>query len=174
MQWKLVAIGAVITTVCGGAVTVQRAQQAQVAAEQQQRQDAQGEEFEHAKMHPVFSRGILSNVLHFVARPDPTMECWDFAPTGAAQFAAAIGTTSCEAAFAKLHTLVRDPVSYEQPYVPDDAGGYGPITAVTGCTLDWGSIFSPASTPDPGPRVGTMRLEQQYGQGYLITGYQPC
>lgn len=140
MQWRLVAVGMVISTVCGGAVAVQRVQHAQVEAAQQQRQDAQDEAFEHAKMLPAFSLAVLTDVMRFVAQPDVQRECWDFAPVGAAQFAAAVGATSCVQAFAKLHAQVTDPVSYTQPYVPDDAGGFGPVTAVTGCTVDWGHL----------------------------------
>jgi hypothetical protein len=174
MQWRLVAVGMVISTVCAGAVAVQRVQHAQVQAVQQQRQASQDESFEHARMHPTFSRAVLIDVMRFVAQPDPSLECWDFAPTGAAQFAAAAGATSCVQAFVLLHAQVTDPVSYTEPYIPSDAGGWGPVTTVTGCTADWESIASAATTPHPGPRVGTMRLEQQYGQGYLVTGYQPC
>jgi hypothetical protein len=174
MQWRLVAVGMVISAVCGSVLAVQHVQHAQVEAVQQQHQAAQGSDFEHAKSHPGFSRAVLADVMRFVAAPDVRLECWDFAPAGAAQFAAAVGASSCEAAFAILHAQVTDPVSYTEPYVPSDAGGWGPHTVVTGCTVDWSSIASAATTPNPGPRVGTMRLEQQYGQGYLITGYQPC
>ena len=174
MQWRLIVVGTALSTVCGGAVALQRADHAEAQASQQQHQAAQDSEFEHARMHPVFSRSVLIELMALVARPDPVWDCWDFSPTGAAQFAAAVGATSCEGALRVLHAQVTDPVSYTEGYIPSDAGGWGPVTVVTGCTVDWTSIASAARTPNPGPRVGTMRLEQQYGQGYLITGYQPC
>jgi hypothetical protein len=174
MQWRLVAVGVVISAVCGTGVAWQRGDHAQAAAVQQQTQASGQQQFERAQLLPRSPLLVLLAVMRSVAELTPERGCPTFSSTAAARFAAAAGTTSCEAAIVALHAQVTDPTSYRAGDVPDDAYGWGPITTVTGCTVSWSAPFSAATTPSPGPRIGTMRVEQQYREGYLITDYQPC
>jgi hypothetical protein len=174
MQWRLVAVGAVISAVCGTGVAWQRVDHAQAAAVQQQVQASGQQQVERAQLLPRSPLLVLVAVMRSVAEATPERGCPLFSSTAAVQWATAAGTTSCDAAYLALHAQVSDPTSYRAGDVPEDAYGTGTLTMVTGCTVSWSSPFSAAATPSPGPRVGTMRLELQPGGGYLVTDYQPC
>lgn len=174
MQWRLVTVGAVICAVCGTGVAWQRVSHAQAAAGAQQAQASGQQQVERAQLLPRSPLLVLVAVMRSVAELAPERGCPLFSTTAAAQFAAAAGTTSCDAAFVAWHAQVADPTSYRAGDVPEDAYGTGTVTTVTGCTVSWTAPSSAAATPSPGPRVGTMRVELQPGGGYLITDYQPC
>jgi len=46
-------------------------------------------------------------------------------------------------------------------------------SVVDACRLDWNSVVSDNPDTHPGPQLGILTLQQQYGEGHRIVGCQP-
>ncbi|MFI5614671.1 hypothetical protein [Amycolatopsis sp. NPDC051903] len=103
--------------------------------------------------------------------------CFVLAPAAQRELAAAYGGPDCPGAVEALAQQVRDPLDYaNNVWVPGEATSQLPdgSTRVDACRLDFGSITDDTPTSDPGPQLGVLTLQQQQGQGQLVTRFERC
>jgi len=152
------------------------------AGEHDRRADAarQAEEvhrYQVSKTLPTSGRSAVLSLVEAVAFTVPQKVdgiCFVFTPPAAAQFAAAHQAMDCPGAIAQLHQQVRARGDYANDvFIPGAADRDDPAHRIDACHLDFGNYLTGA-TQDPGPQIGVLTIERQYGNGYLITGYQPC
>jgi hypothetical protein len=114
--------------------------------------------------------------VEFVGENTPAFACREFSPAAARELAVAIGAEDCSAAVTLLHGQVVDRGRYinDIRIPPDTWSAVGDHAVVNGCAASWNSAFTDAPPGPPGPLPGRFELVRQFGQGWLITGYQPC
>ncbi|MFD8498015.1 hypothetical protein [Amycolatopsis sp. NPDC059657] len=139
-------------------------------------QYAADHEYQVAKLRPRSPRGVVSGLMSAAVQDDPKRGCFLFDPTSAAQFAAAHGAPDCTAAIGHLRSLVQYPKDWiNNMWIPADAEAFPSknLARLDACRLTFDSALFDYH-PNPGPQLGKFTMTQQYGQGWLVTAYEPC
>lgn len=133
-----------------------------------------------AKLRPHRPQGVVTALVEAVATPAERADraCIVFSPEAAREFADAHHAPDCVSALQALSRQVRDfDVYVNQLGLPANAVTYsGPRMSnatVDACHLEFGNVLS-GDMPTAGPQLGRLDMVQQYGEGYLVTDYQPC
>ncbi|WP_329073496.1 hypothetical protein [Amycolatopsis sp. NBC_01480] len=153
---------------------------AQDRAAEQARQAAEAHQHNVSKLLPTSPRSAVFALVEAVAVPTKADRvCFAFSPTAAAEFAAAHQAADCMGALAKLRTQVRTFYDYvNQLGIPTQAEETSPPPAgaplhLDACHLTFTNFIS-GGDEHAGPQIGMLTFERQFGNGYLITDYQPC
>uniref|UniRef100_UPI003F4937A4 hypothetical protein n=1 Tax=Amycolatopsis sp. CA-290885 TaxID=3239925 RepID=UPI003F4937A4 len=148
-------------------------------AEREAQQRAEQHAYDKSKLLPT-ARGSVFMLVEAIGLDYPERRaraCAVFTPEAASQFAAAHQAPDCPAALLQLHGKVRKFHDYvNQMSIPSDAvfQDYKAKTArIDACRLEFTSILA-GGDPQAGPQVGVLHLQQQYSNGFLITGYEAC
>lgn len=147
--------------------------------QQQERAAQEAHEFYVARILPDPRGGTLALVEAVgFNKPDTVNRvCMVFTERARAQFAAAHGARDCAGAIANLHRQVDNRAVYvNDVWIPNEATRLlpdGKTTVLDACHLEFGN-FIKGEFPNAGPQLGTLRWEQQQGQGSYLIGYQPC
>lgn len=132
-----------------------------------------------AKLRPRSPRAVAYALVEAVGQPKERAErtCIVFSDAAARQFAASVGAPDCVSAFEQLNRQITDWYAYvNELWVPYDAveqhagSGFAQLDA---CRLEWGNVLS-GEVANAGPQLGRMDMVQQYGEGYLVTRFEPC
>lgn len=102
--------------------------------------------------------------------------CFVFSPAAQAQLAAALRVPDCPAAADALARQVTGGLAYTNDvWLPGDAVQRSPTgTVVDACRLDFSRALGGDTAGAPGPQLGRLTLQQQAGEGHLITAYSPA
>lgn len=153
---------------------------AQARAADEARQAQQAHQYNVSKLLPTSPRSAVFALVEAVAVPAKADRvCYAFSPTAAAEFAVAHQAADCIGALAKLRTQVRTFYDYvNQLGIPTqdeekNPPAAGAPTHLDACHLTFTNFIS-GGDEHAGPQLGLLTFQQQYGNGYLITSYQPC
>jgi hypothetical protein len=109
----------------------------------------------------------VADVYMFIAENQPTDACLIFSGPAGRQFAATVGTQTCEQAATTLYRQVTDKAAYASPLLTSLPSPQGATMTISSCSF----------AVSGGPRLGTFTLTQQ-NQGWEITKYAagptPC
>lgn len=162
--WKLLALGAVLCVVSGGAYALVNVRDAREAAAQQVERSEQSRGMQGAP-RPY---GVLPVLLARIASGSAGPVCDNLiAEPARAAFAAAAGQPDCDAAVPALAAQVVDRNDYEDADAPAQEQGDGLV--VDACRMTW-STGTPA-----GPQLGVLTIGRApTGPTYVVTSFAPC
>lgn len=138
---------------------------------------AEDRRYQLSKLYPPTPRSAIFQLIDGVVTP-PKREgiCFMFSPTAEQQFAQAHGAADCEGALANLQRQITDFAGYvNYMYIPRTAEvDLSPgVVQLDACRLEFSSWLT-GGPDNPGPQLGKLTFEQQYGNGWLVTNYEPC
>lgn len=172
----IAAAGLALSVTCAIVYAVQESDRAADRAAM----DAADHEDYLARALPMTPEALLGKIVEGVAEKDITDMCghrWTFTPAAEAAFVAAHGGPDCPAVVRKLNAEIADWNTYVNDFWPAaewfNPKDQGPRVEIDACHMEWSSIIEDVPA-QPGPQLGYLVAERQYGHGYRVTEYRPC
>lgn len=163
-EWRLVAVGAVLCLVSGGAYALVNVEDAREAAAAQAQTQAESRGLQGART----ATSLLPTLLNRIALNSPGAVCDNLlAEPARAPFTASTGQSDCPAAVAAIAARVADPNSYADAEAPTREQGDGLL--VDACELTWDA------DPPAGPQLGILTVARApTGPSFVVTAFASC
>jgi hypothetical protein len=174
VRWTAAGVSVCLAAGCGLALWLAW------RADEQRREASEREDRDYrvADMRPDNPTRMFQQLATDLAAGDVFWVCWLFDDAGRQAFTKAAHADSCEDAVRDWHARIESGRRgvYGGATVPAEAivTAEDDTVYVDGCQAYALDKFD--HVPLPGPRLGqlTLRLDPEFGVGYLVTGYTPC